>query len=119
MMVALNGFEDTLKYNVEEFTTASTYRVAEVYATLGKDLLNSERPKGLSEVEIEEYDLLLEEQAYPFEEKAIEAHSANIDYVKKGVYDNWIKRSFAALGELQPARYAKSEADDGVIEAVY
>jgi len=119
MMVALNGFEDTLKYNVEEFTTASTYRVAEIYATLGKDLLNSERPKGLSEAEIEEYDLLLEEQAYPFEEKAIEAHSANIDYVKKGVYDNWIKRSFAALGELQPARYAKSEADDGVIEAVY
>ncbi len=119
MTVALKSFEDTLKYNVEEFTTASTYRVAEVYATLGKDLLNSERPKGLSEEEIEEYNLLLEEQAYPFEEKAIEAHVANVENVKKGVYDNWIKRSFAALGELQPARYAKSEADDGVIEAVY
>ena len=40
-------------------------------------MLQSERPKGLKKAELEQYDVMLEEQAFPFEEKAIELHEAN------------------------------------------
>ena len=40
--------------------------------------MDSPRPKNLSKQEIEQYNLLLEEQAFPFEEKAIAAHVTNI-----------------------------------------
>ena len=39
--------------------------------------MDSERPKELSKVELEQYNVLLEEQAFPFEEKAIELHEVN------------------------------------------
>jgi cellulose synthase operon protein C len=33
--------------------------------------MTSERPEGLNPMEMEEYELAIEEQAYPFEEQAI------------------------------------------------
>ena len=41
---------------------------------LAKDVLNSERPENLDDIALEEYEILMEEIAYPFEEKAIEIH---------------------------------------------
>jgi len=51
-------------------------------------------------------------------EKAIELHELNARRAREGVYDQWVKRSFAALGELKPARYAKNERAEGVIDAI-
>jgi hypothetical protein len=61
---------------------------------------------------------MLEEQAYPFEEKAIALHELNARRASEGVYDQWVKRSFAALRELKPVRYAKNERGEGVIDAI-
>ncbi|MCS6946781.1 MAG: tetratricopeptide repeat protein, partial [Steroidobacteraceae bacterium] len=72
--------------------------------------LASERPKKLDKDALEQYDLLLEEQAFPFEEQAIELHEANAARAREGWYDAGVRASFAALAELKPARYAKSEA---------
>ena len=72
----------------------------------------SERPKGLSPEELEQYDVLLEEQAYPFEEKAMEVHEANIQRVTDDIYDKWIKKSFQQLSRLRPVRYAKVEKSE-------
>ena len=52
---------------------------------------------------------MLEEQAFPFEEKAIELFEANARRAADGVYDEWVRRSFDALATLKPARYAKAE----------
>jgi hypothetical protein len=59
--------------------------------------------------ELEQYDILLEEQAFPFEEKAIEIHEANAARAREDVYDEWVQKSFDALARLKPARYAKAE----------
>ena len=71
--------------------------------------MTSQRPGDLSEEELEQYDILLEEQAFPFEEKAIEIHTSNADRTKDGFYDQWIKKSIELLAELQPVRYQKPE----------
>ncbi|HWV14123.1 MAG TPA: tetratricopeptide repeat protein [Cellvibrio sp.] len=106
---ALKGQEAVLKYGVAEFTTQASFRIGEIYAQLSRDLLKSERPKDLDALALEQYDLLLEEQAFPFEEKAIQVHQANAQRSWTGIYDSWVKDSFVALAGLLPARYKKSE----------
>ena len=106
---SLKGQEAILKYGVAEFTTQASFRIGEIYAQLSRDLLKSERPKDLDALALEQYDILLEEQAYPFEEKAIQIHQANSQRAWTGIYDPWVKSSFDALATLLPARYKKSE----------
>ena len=108
--------EDTLKalalatdYGVAEISTEATFKIAATYRDFGTSLLASQRPARLSKAEREQYDVLLEEQAYPFEEKAIEIHEINARRSADGIYDQWVQNSFAALRELKPARYGKTE----------
>jgi hypothetical protein len=86
---------------VAEVTTAATFEMAELYRTLAKDIMASERPKNLSKDEREQYDSLLEEQVYPFEEQAISLHEANAARAKDGLYDEWVKKSYDVLAELK------------------
>jgi hypothetical protein len=72
----------------------------------------------LSPDELEQYNVMLEEQAYPFEEKAIEIHEINVRRANDGIYDQWVKNSFSALSKLRPVRYAKTEKGEGVIHAL-
>jgi TolA-binding protein len=106
---ALKAQERVLEYGVAEFTTQASFRIAEIYAQLSRDLMDSQRPNGLDVLELEQYDILLEEQAYPFEEKAIAVHAANTQRAWQGHYDQWVKQSFDALTTLLPARYNKKE----------
>ncbi|MFQ5937047.1 MAG: tetratricopeptide repeat protein [Acidiferrobacterales bacterium] len=118
LQAALRAYTRAVDYGVAEFTTAATYRIAELYHTLGRDLLSSQRPKGLSTQELEQYNVLLEEQAYPFEEKAIEIHEANVQRVADDIYDDWVQKSFTALSKLRPVRYAKLERSEHVSTAI-
>ncbi len=100
-------------YGVAQLTTEATYKLAEVYRQLGSDIIISERPESLNELQLEQYEILLEEQAYPFEEKAIEVHEINISRTKNGIYDNWVKESYQVLGTIVPARYLRGEKSIG------
>jgi len=118
MEAALNAYTQAADYQVAEVTTAATYESAELYRQLGKDLMSSERPKNLSKDEMEQYDVLLEEQAFPFEEKAIKLHEVNTARTKDGTYDEWVQKSFAALAQLNPGRYAKVEIGEQLVESI-
>jgi cellulose synthase operon protein C len=109
---ALRAYETADGYAVAEVSTAATFEMAELYRRLGVDLLKSERPKALSGEALEQYDLLLEEQAFPFEEKAIALHELNAARASSGIYDEFVRQSFDALSRLKPARYAKQEAPE-------
>ena len=69
---------------MSEVTTAATFESAELYRQLAKDLMASERPNNLSKDELEQYNVLLEEQAFPFEEKSIKLHEVNTARSKDG-----------------------------------
>ena len=112
---AMDGYKRAADYQVAEVTTAATYEMAELYRTLAKDLLASERPKNLKGPELEEYNALLEEQVFPFEEQAIKAHEINAARAQQGVYDDSVRKSFQALAELKPARYGKTEMTQDVV----
>ena len=112
---AMDGYKRAAGYDVAEVTTAATYQMADLYAVLAKDIMASERPKNLKGDELEEYNSLLEEQVFPFEEQAIKAHELNAARAKDGVYDEWVRKSFQALAQLKPARYGKTELTQDVV----
>ena len=119
MDTALQAYQRTNGYGVAEFASLSTFRMGEIYRQLSVDLMESERPRGLDALALDQYELLLEEQAYPFEEKAIAIHEANMRRSWEGWYDDWIKRSFEALAGLSPALYAKRETQVAYSEDIY
>jgi tetratricopeptide (TPR) repeat protein len=112
MEAALKAYEQAADYQVADVTTAATFESAELYRQLGKDLMSSERPRNLNKDELEQYDVLLEEQAFPFEEKSIKLHEVNTARTKDGTYDEWVQKSFAALAQLNPGRYGKVEISE-------
>lgn len=105
----LRSYKKVLDYGVAEFMTEANYRIGNVYSQLSRDLMDSERPKGLDDLAMEQYEILLEEQAYPFEEKSVELLQANAERSWDGFYDDWVKQSFKELAKMLPARYGKKE----------
>jgi cellulose synthase operon protein C len=106
---ALGGYKTAAAYNIAEVTTQASFEIAELYRQLGADLIASERPKSLSADALEQYGLLLEEQATPFEEQAIALHQANAAHARDGIFDDGVKASYVALAGLLPARFGKTE----------
>ena len=115
----ITAYTSAADYGVAEVTTASTFRLGEVYEKFSSDLLESDRPMELDTDALEQYELLLEEQAFPFEEKAIDLYKANANRAPDGVYDKWVQKSFERLAGLMPARYAKKERSEDVVTALY
>ena len=75
-------------------------------------------PRGLEPMELEEYEMALEEQAYPFEEKAISVHERNLELMALGIYNEWIDKSLEKLAVFVPARYDKKEVESPVMTSL-
>jgi len=118
MKVAKDRFEELFDYETDVVTSAATYYLAEMYYDFNRALITSERPFGLSDQDKEKYNLSLEEQAYPFEKKAIEVHQKNLELMSRGIYNSWIERSIEKLAKIMPARYAKYEESSGYIRRI-
>jgi len=115
----LEAYTDAADYGVAEVTTESTFRLAQVYESFADDVMQSERPRDLDADALEQYELLLEEQVFPIEEKAIDLYKANTVRASDGLWDEWVQRSFNRLAGLLPARYAKLERSEDVVTALY
>jgi tetratricopeptide (TPR) repeat protein len=118
MRAAIDTYTKLVDYQVGEVTAAATFYIAEIYYEFSVALLESERPANLNDEELEQYELVIEEQAYPFEEKAIEVHEKNMELLDVGVYNEWIDKSIAKLAVLLPSRYAKTEQGSNIITLI-
>lgn len=118
MDTALTAFEGLVDYEVSDVTAAATYYIAEIYFDFSQSLMDSERPDDLSPSEMVDYDLALEEEAFPFEERSIEVHEQNYALISAGVFNPWVERSLAKLAEVKPGRYAKTEISSGFLSSI-
>lgn len=118
MKAAISAYSDLIDYQVADVTAAATYYLAEIYLHFSRALKESERPTNLSPLELEEYELALEEQIYPFEEKAISVHEKNVELLGMGIYNNWVEKSIGKLAGLVPARYARAEESGQYVQSI-
>jgi outer membrane protein assembly factor BamD (BamD/ComL family) len=115
---AMQTFDGLVEYEVAEVTAAATWYIAETYLAFSAALLESERPAGLSEAERAEYELVIEEEAFPFEEQAIGVHEQNFELLAGGIYNPWVQKSLEKLAVLMPGRYAKNEISGGFVGSI-
>ena len=118
MDATLAALESLVNYEVAEVTAAATFYIAEVYMNFSVAMVESERPEGLSPEEMISYEMVIEEEAYPFEEQAIEVHEENFELLAAGIYNPWIQKSLDSLADMMPGRYAKRETSEGFIGTV-
>lgn len=119
MQKATQAYTTTVQFGVIDFTTAANHKLGEVNRLFARSIMDSERPKGLDELALEEYDILLEEQAYPFEDKAIAIFKTNTERTLEGFWDQWIQKSYESLAKLSPGRYAKQELTEDYVDEIY
>lgn len=118
MDTALVAFEELVSYEVADVTAAATFYIAETYREFSTALMESERPEGLSAAEKTDYELVIEEEAWPFEERAIAVHEANFELLAAGIYNSWIQKSLNELAVMMPGRYAKNESSEGFLGSI-
>lgn len=120
MKVALKALEKATEYGIAPVTTAATYKIANMYDELSRALRASQRPGSLGLTEMAQYDLLIEDQAAPLAQMAIEVYEANVLRIPDGQYDTWIEKSLNRLAQLWPIRYAREERSeaDGALRQV-
>ncbi len=118
MRKSINTYTQLIDYEVADVTAAATYYIAEIYYEFSVALNKSERPANLGAEELDQYELALEDKAYPFEEKAITVHEKNTELLDKGIYNKWIDKSLYKLALLLPARYGKTEQHGKLLMAI-
>jgi TolA-binding protein len=111
-------YERAAAYDVAEITSAAAYHTAQLYTHLVEALMASDRPTDLGAEALEEYNILLEDLAYPFEEQAIALHETNVARLESGLYDAWIEKSLQGLARLVPAKYARQERSTDHVAAL-
>ena len=115
----VDAYQRVVAFGVADFVTAANFQIADMYVALSRSIMDSDRPAGLSALELEQYEILLEEQAYPFEEQAIELHEVNLRRMWQGSSDQWTERSLGALRVLMPGRFDKNEVQVAYVDAIH
>jgi tetratricopeptide (TPR) repeat protein len=118
MDVVIDAMGGLVDYEISDVTAAATYYMAETYFDFSRSLAESERPSDLEPADLDEYELALEEEAFPFEERAIDVHEENLELLQAGVFNAWTEKSLGKLAELVPGRYAKDEMSSGLLVAI-
>ncbi|QSX30919.1 tetratricopeptide repeat protein [Shewanella cyperi] len=119
MSKAVDHYSQVVSLGLAEPACEATLHMGLLYGDLAKALLSAPKPKGLNELELEQYEILLEEQVFPLEDKAIALHQLNLARIAEGLYNPWIAQSMAQLKRLLPARYARTELTEDYVEKLY
>ena len=119
MQASVNYYANASSYGIAKTATEATFAIATIYNDFSQALLNSEVPKHLNADEKEQYQFLMEDQAFPFEEKAIEFFEVNMMYTKDDIYDQWITKSKQALQSLFPSRYQRQPKIEKYINVLH
>lgn len=108
--LALDAYAEAAQLKVAGVTTAATHKIGTLFDDFLQAVLDSERPGELTAEQLEQYNILIEEQAAPLEERAVTAYETNVRRTQElGVYDPWVEKSFERLAVLRPARYRRQE----------
>ena len=117
MQSAVKYYGKSSLYNDYEATTEATFSIARIYQGFSKSLLESDRPNNLNDEELDQYEILLEDKAFPFEDKSIGFYEINLSRIQHGYFNSWIEKSQQKLVELFPVRYNRQpKQDDSIIE---
>lgn len=106
---ASERYESAAEYGFFEFVTMSSYKIGKLYQTFANELRAVPPPESLSADDQQVYKSIIEEQAEPFDQLAVDLYQANIEKAWGGEFNEWIANSFEGMQTLNPTRYSKRE----------
>jgi len=104
------------EYHSPEIMTESLFSIAEMYYGFSQAVMDSARPKGLNDDEMEQYEIGIEDLAFPVEEKAIEIYESTLAHLNQGIFNGWTQKSYQKLATIFPVRYAREVKVDAYAE---
>lgn len=110
------AYLDVLKYKAFQVSAGAFFRIADIYNTFAKTLTGLEAPPELADNPeyLEAYEVFIEEQVLPLEEKAVESARGALKLAHENrVYNEWSKRSAVLLSTLSPESFPV--LDDAVV----
>ncbi len=85
------------------------FSMGSAFENFRDSIINSDRPRGLTKDEKIEYQFLLEEMAYPYDERSVEAYEKTLkSALVQSLYDKWLFKGVARLAYLRPVLYKRS-----------
>jgi len=117
---AVTLYTEAIESRYADVVTASSFRLGEIFEDFKSSLLSASIPRHLTEKEREEYRFQIEEKAFPFEERAVEAYSSNVRRVQNqnSPYNEWIKKSYERLAELRPSLFRRPERSERIVTGI-
>lgn len=102
------NYTEIAKSKVPDIIPEVYYRMGTLFENFRDSIIKSERPGGFSSEQAEEYNFLLEEKAYPYDEQAVKVYERCTDSARKlSVFTEWTDKCFTRLSELRPAVYKR------------
>lgn len=90
----IKSYAKAAKYRIAEWTTAASFRIGQVFEEFANALLTSPIPEGLTPDELVAYELQIKDMALPFQKKALETYTANVNRAEKNNVNNtWVSKS--------------------------
>ncbi len=116
----IKSYLKVARFGIPETLSQALFMIGESYEEFKNSILDAPIPKGLTQVEQEEYIFLLEEKAAPFEEKAVETHESNVRKAARNGYVNrWVKMSLEKLEELRPALFGRKPENPPIVIPIH
>ena len=106
---AQQRYQAAADYGFLEFVTESSFKIGDLYQMFANQLMAAPVPAGMSSSDTQTYQSIIAQQAQPLTQLAAQLHTANLERAWSGEFNEWIEKSFAAMRELNPARFAKDE----------
>ena len=103
-----NRYTEVLKIGAGKYGIAALCRIGMAYQEFAKALFAAPIPPNLTEDQREIYTAELQNQAFPIEEKAIEAYEKSVaKSFELGVYSKWTLKAQELLTTYQPGLYGE------------
>ena len=107
----IKDYSDMASYKMPELLTEMFFSMGIALENFRDSILHSERPSDLTKEELEEYNFLLEEKAYPYDEKAVRAYENSLQISREyKVYNEWMQKGLERLANLRPVLYKRGFA---------
>lgn len=126
-------YGEILRFKQVDWTMASLYRVGNLYQDFAGSIMQAPCPQeikrqarslGMTQEEVcDEYRILLEEQSFTIEDKAVAAYETTINKARElQVKNAWTKKTLVALNKLRRAQWplqkdAKQFVDSAAVSA--
>lgn len=105
-------YSQIIKYKVPELQPEIYFQMGGTLENFKDSLINAEKPGDMTAQELEEYNFLLEEKSYPYEEQAVKAYEKSLQASRKHkVWNEWASKSIKKLADLRPALYKREPGE--------